>query len=99
MLLLRKVEIVARDVPQDHLLDPIEIDEVVVEGNPYARDKGFGGVFLKEVVESSHGTKGSSAVMPLESIDQTTQHFVLSTQIGFLRGGCSLAAPRTLDAM
>jgi len=44
MRLPRKVEVFARDLPQDHLLDSIQVDEVIVEGDPHALDERLGGV-------------------------------------------------------
>jgi hypothetical protein len=68
--LQRKVEVVARDPPQDHLLDPIQIDEVVFEGNPYALDEGFGGVVAKELMQLAHRAKRLPSVPRPQAIDE-----------------------------
>lgn len=82
--LLRKVEIVAPYSPQDHLLDPAEIDEVIFEGEPDPIDEGLGGVVSKELVQPPNGADSPAAVSLLEAIDEMTQDFVLGSKVALL---------------
>lgn len=93
MVLLRKVEEIARDVPQDHLLDPIEIDEVVFEGDADALDEGLRGVVSEELMEAPHGSDGLAAMANSEAVDERPQHLVLSAQLALFWARPSRCGP------
>jgi len=84
VVLQRKVEEVTRDVPQDHLLDPIEVDEVVFEGDADALDESLRGVVSEELMEAPHGSDGLAAMANPEAIDERPQYLVLSSQLALL---------------
>jgi hypothetical protein len=97
--LLRDLEVVPLDLPQDHLLDPVEVDEVVVEGGPYTLDEGIGRVVSEEAMEAPDGAEGLSSVALLQAVDEAPEHLVLSAQVLLFRAGRAWSGLATPDSM
>ena len=95
MHLLRNLEVVALDLPQDQLLDPVEVEEVIVEGDPDALNERLGGVVVEEAMQATNGAKGLSAMPLLQAVDELTEDVVLGAQVLLFgaRAACARSAP------